>query len=245
MRKFLALFVIGSLLVLSGCSKDDKDDKKSPTGPSDTSDVPTFKIHKIEIPPAMPQSNDQHAQTVVLYMNLANAFGATLNNNFVPPSLNKASGDGPWEYNWKDGDLQVSVVIKKLTEKYTWEVSYNGSDDENVYQNFVAFRAEQGLDERSGKFFAYIANTELVLGQYTWSLDENDTLHFEVIAEAYLPGSKFVGLVNSDRSGTLEIISTIGNTELLQQKYQWDSAGAGEWWEYDQDGNLIGQGTWT
>lgn len=245
MKKFLSLFIIGSLLIVAGCSKDDKDNEGStPTGPSG-SDAPAFKIHKVEIPPTMQVSSDQHAQTVVLYMNLANAFGATLNGNFVPPSLNKPNGDGPWEHNWQDGDLTVSVLIEKLADKHTWVVRYNGSDGEDVYQNFVAFRAEQALDERSGKFFAYLPNTEIVLGQYTWSLDENETLHFEVVADAYLQGKKFIGMANEDRSGVLEIVSTTGDQDMLQEKYQWDKDGAGEWWQYDNQGNLVDTGMWT
>lgn len=244
MKKMLSLFMIGMLLIV-GCSKDDKDKEGStPTGPTVADDAPTFKTHKVELPENMKNSSDEHAQMVVGYTGLANLFSASLNGYFVPPSLNKASGDGPWQHVWQKDDLSVTVLIKKLTDRYTWEVSYTGQDDEHVYQNFIAFRAEQALDERSGVFYMYDPETALVLGQYSWFLDDNDALHFEVSADNFIKGVKFVGMVNTNRSGMLELFNTLGETDILQKKYQWDSAGSGEWWEYDAAGTLLNSGTW-
>lgn len=243
MKKILSLFLVGTLFLIFGCGKDDKGDN-NPAGPSGNSDAPTFKIHQVQVPAKMQQSSDEHAQTVVFYMGLANAFGATLNNNFVPPALNKTNGDGPWDQSWSKDNLNIKVHIEKLTDKYTWEVLYNGNDGKYDYVNFVAFRAEQGLDDHSGKFFAYVPNTNIILGQYTWSLDETGKLNFEVIAETFMPGSRFIGSSNADLSGYLQILRTVGAQQLLQEKYQWNKDGNGEWWLYDESGGLLGNGTW-
>lgn len=246
MKTFFSLIIIGSLVLMLGCSSDKDENKSNPTGPTTADDAPTFITHKVELPANMQNSNDQHAQTVVIYTNLANLFSATLNGYFVPPSLNKASGDGPWQHVWQEDELNITVLIKKLTDRYTWEVSYTGQDDDgNVFQNFIAFRAEQALDESSGAFTMYDPESEVITGQYAWSVDENSTLHFEVSAEQQIKGVKFVGMVNTDRSGVLELFNTLGETDMLQTKYQWDSDGLGEWWEYDAAGNLIDSGTWS
>jgi len=59
-----------------------------------------------------------------------------------------------------------------------------------------------------------------------------------------MPGSRFVGSSNADLSGYLQILRTVGTQQLLQEKYQWNKDGNGEWWLYDESGGLLGNGTW-
>ncbi len=241
--KFFSLVFAMVLLLIIGCSKDD-DKQNNPAGPTVPEGAPTFKIHKIELPEKMQQSTDPHAQNVVIYTGLANNYGAAMNGYFTPPGLAKNMNDGPWEYQWQDGGLDVNVLIKKLTDKYTWEVVYNGNDGKYDYSSFVAFRAQQAENERSGSFNAYVPNTTIVLGQYSWELASDDVLHFEVSASMFMEGSRFVGSVNPDNSGTLEIYQGIGILNSLAERYLWDKDGAGEWWEFSAGNNIEDHGTW-
>ena len=108
-----------------------------------------------------------------------------------------------------------------------------------------AIKALQAMDERSGSVFAYIPNTSQLLGQYNWSLDENDALHFEVFppANPFVRGSRFVGVINSDNSGEFRVYIDLGSEDVLIESYKWNSVGDGEWWEYE-NGEMVHYGTW-
>lgn len=244
MKPWLLIFGVAIMLVIAGCSSDD--DSDGPTAPGSTEDAPQFNVPRVQVPQPMQQSTDMRAQTVVFYTNLANSFGASLGGNFMPPSpdVNMTLRDARWEYNWKEDELEVKVVIRDENDKYTWEVFYSGKADEFTYSNFRAFRAEQGKDERSGKFFMFVPNTTIVLGQYTWQLDENNAILFEVkVTSDLTSGNRFVGQSNADKSGTLQVYASSGGESALIEEYEWAADGSGNWAVYD-GGELVDSGTW-
>jgi hypothetical protein len=235
MKKLLFLSLVVFLAMLA-CGK--KDSNNTPTGPTVPADAPKYITHTITIPAKMSSSADTHAQTVVYYMGMANALSASLGNYFLPPSLNKAGaldGDGPWEYSWTDGELTVTVHIKVVGENYVWEVYYTGKKNDFSVSSWLGVNAEQAKNERSGSFTSFVPPGASVAANFNWSLDTADALMFEVIAPAFLAGSRFVGQVNTDHSGNLEVHQLAGDIYVLAQKYQWDTQGAGQWWEYEND----------
>ncbi|MBN1559426.1 hypothetical protein JW998_04205 [candidate division KSB1 bacterium] len=244
MKKLMSLLLIAALVMSMRCSKSDDN---NPIGPGPAGDAPTLVTHKITIPQKMKESTDPHAMLLVSYMSLANTFSASLNSSFAPPSLAKpiiASGEGPWEYSWKDGGKDIRVIITALTDAYQWQLFYTSNDGTSEYNNWMAMKAVQHKNERSGSYYSYVSNTAVVLVQFDWYLDENDNLHFEVRSpqNPFVRGNKFIGVVNTDMSGELDVYIS-ADADALIEAYKWDAVGAGEWWTYD-DNQLVDSGSW-
>lgn len=233
--KKLLLFSLVMFLAMVACGKKESN---TPTGPTVPADAPKYITHTITIPAKMTTSTDSHAQTVVFYMGLANGLSASLGGYFLPPSLNKLDalqGDGPWEYSWKDGELTVTVHIKVVGDNYVWEVYYTGKKSEFAVSNWLGVRAEQAKNESYGTFTSFLPPGEDVAANFIWALDTANALSFRVYAEQFMAGTRFIGNVNADNSGTLEVRQISDSIYVLTQKYQWDAQGAGEWWEYEND----------
>ena len=195
----------------------------------------------------MKESTDSHAVMLFSYMNLANTFSASLSSSFVPPSLAKPInmfGDGPWEYSWKDGGKDIRMVITALDDAYQWQLFYTSNDGTSAYNNWMAMKAIQQKNERSGSYYSYVSNTAIVLAQFDWSLDASDNLHFEVRSpeNPFVRGNKFIGVVNAGMSGEFNVYIS-AESDTLIESYKWNAAGAGEWWTYD-DNQLVDSGSW-
>ncbi|RPH94549.1 MAG: hypothetical protein EHM72_15530 [Calditrichaeota bacterium] len=194
----------------------------------------------------MQQSGDTHAQTVVFYASMANALSSTLGSYFTPPSLNKMGamdGDGPWEYSWKEGELTVTVKIAIVVDQYVWEAYYSGKINDISVNNFLAVKAQQALNERSGNFESYQPPLSTVQATYSWSLDSAESLLFQVIASTFQQGGKFVGKSNVDQSGELLVYKLQGQDYVINQQFLWHRQGTGEWWDFT-NGVVDSSGVW-
>ena len=240
--KKLMIFALAAVMMLSACGKKES----TPTGPTVPTDAPRYKTHTITLPAKMSSSSDSRAQTVVFYMGMANSLSASLSGYFLPPSLNKTlelQGDGPWQYSWTDGEVTVNVHIKAVGERYVWEVYYTGKKNDFTVNNWLGVRAEQSKNERNGNFTSFLPPGNAVAATFIWALDAANALTFEVVAAQFMAGSRFVGTINADQSGVLEVYQLSGSVYGLAQKYQWNQEGAGQWWEYD-NGTVTANGSW-
>ena len=62
-------------------------------------------------------------------------------------------------------------------------------------------------------------------------IDDAEKMTFLVTATGFGDASAFVGFVNADNSGELEVFQDAGRTNRTE-RYQWDKDGNGTWWEY-------------
>jgi hypothetical protein len=58
----------------------------------------------------------------------------------------------------------------------------------------------------------------------------------------FVQGNKFIGVVNMDTSGELNVYIS-AESDTLIESYKWNAAGAGEWGTYD-DNQLVDSGSW-
>ena len=241
MKKAILPVSLATILIFAACSKNEDN---NPTTPS--TEAPQLQMQTLDIPAKMMQSSDPHARTVVFYVQTANFFAAGMSGFIFPPD-----GVGPttrkgqlWEYNWTQDALQIFLRVTEGADDFSWVTQFNGSDTEYDYYNWVAYRATQSKDEKSGSFTAYLPNTAIKLGLYTWLIDNKGTLHFEVDASALQQGRTFTGVLNADKSGSLQVYATINGQNVQIEKYEWDAAGAGQWWTYE-NGEIKDSGVWS
>ncbi len=240
MKKILTLISLTAFIIFAVCSKD----KDSPTEPT-SEEAPQLQLHTISVPTKMLQSSDPHAQAVVYYTQVANIFAASMSGFVFPPD-----GVGPttrqgnlWQYNWSQDALEILLRVTENDNNFSWVTEFDGKDGEYDYYNWVAYRATQTKDGKSGTFTAYMPNTTIALGEYSWFMDETGTLHFEADVSALQEGRTFKGVINTDQSGTLEVYEMVNGESVLLEKYQWDATGAGQWWTYE-NGEVKDSGSW-
>lgn len=240
MKKGIIILTLATVLIVAACSKKDN----NPVTPT-TEEAPQLNLQNITVPDAMQQSSDMHAQTVVVYMQMANIFVSSMAGYINPPSdLGPATRQGNvWEYNWTLDALKVIVRITDDSDQFSWVTQFQGSDANYTYQNWIAYRATQSKDAKSGSFTVYAPNTTLVIGEYTWNLDDAGALHFNLVTTALQQGNAYAGVLNADKSGTLEISQAADGQNVLLEKYQWNADGSGQWWTYE-NGEIKESGSW-
>ena len=190
----------------------------------------------------MAQSEDTYAQMAAGYVEMANGF-STYGYLFAPPprALCSVNRDGEWTYTWSVGNLIITLVITETSTNYYWKIYYDGTEGTTTYDNFLFIEAEQTLDGSSGSLFIYIdpAQTGYAL-MWSWNIDADGAYHFtyELFEDV-----KIEVVVNADGSGYLEFYDygTAGYWRIF--RIEWTAEGTGEWWQYDEAGNIILQGT--
>jgi hypothetical protein len=238
LKKLSFLFLIFTVvLFIAACSEDKK------TNNDNQFDGPEWNVDPVEIPEHMTQSQDMHAHMAVTYVGLANSFSA-YGGLFAPPAraLCSVNRDGEWTYTWSDGLLTVTLNITETSTHYYWKIYFDGTQGNVTYNDFLYIEAEQTIDGNSGSMTLYDPELTELSCFWQWNWDANEVFHFtfEVPNEA-----KILIDVNPDGSGFLEyhIYGTAGYWRNL--RIEWTAAGTGEWWEYDEAGNIIANGTWT
>ena len=93
------------------------------------------------------------------------------------------------------------------------------------------------------RFFVLVfISSSCVFAILQWNWDANEVFHF--MFESINVGKIFID-VNPDGSGFLEYHIYDGTTGYWRNlRIEWTAAGTGEWWEYDEAGNVIAHGTW-
>ncbi len=238
--KFLVLFTtIFSLVLVSGCKKDDDND------PNDN--LPEYHVKTVQIPEAMAQSSDPGAQTASAYIGMLNGM-AGYGGMMVPPSKSTivpSLKNGETEiYTWEinEGNTHCTFTLK-FTETATllsWEMIINGTMDGQYFDNFTYIRAEEAKDGSSSTITIYNPETLGVLMYMSWHEQANGTIEFtfEIPQETIL-----TMVVNTDGSGSMELKDWENGHYELVFRVTWDASGHGEWWEYD-NGVLSDQGSW-
>ena len=229
---FALVFVVAFSFV--ACSKDKK------TNNSNEFDGPEWNNDPVEVPLAMEQSNDPHAQMAVSYVAMANSFGS-YGGLFAPPrgAICTVNRDEEWTYTWGDGELSITLVITETSTHYHWEIYFDGFDGNMTYDNFLYIAAEQTLDGSSGSMTLYDPEMTEFLLFWQWSSDDNGVYHF--MYEFYQEG-KIVVEINPDGSGFLEYYEYDNSAYWRSFRIEWTALGTGEWWGFDVLGNQIGYG---
>lgn len=231
-RVFLLFLMIGATFWYCG------DDGNNGTGPGGSDNPPEFDIEFPTLPEKMQQSNNPHAQEIKTYLMLANGLSNTYLVFLVPPA--NAGGDG--EYSWTEDGLTVNLKITESADMYSYQVRYTGSDGEYNYDNWLAMEAQRNKAGTQSSFSVYEKETEGPVATFEYQMDASGTKTYDFKSYGSTP-MRLLAEINSDGSGWAERYEWADDVFVLSKRYQWDSEGNGEWWEYT-DGSVSDSGTW-
>jgi len=227
--------IVTAFVLVVGCSNDNN----TPSGNSGTVQAPSFSIDSVTVPDAMMQSSDPMAQMAVSYVMMANAFSAYW-TWFAPPT---SSNGPPWTYTWTDSNLTVTLTIKEQGNNWVWDIVFDGTGGGYTYNNWLFIHAEQAQDNSSGQLLIYEPVTDSVAWIWSWDVDSQGVYHLVMISKS--DQSKVEVTVNPDESGHLKAYEEVAQNYQLIFEANWLADGSGQWWQYDQNGQLIGSGSWS
>ncbi len=242
MKKFslqtLALLAI-ILMLLQGCSK--KDDS-NPTGPGANNNPPAAPT--IEFKGPQTNSQDTYAQLTIAYAKMFNGFS----NYFA--SFNQSGGvssGNTWTWTWSGGGLTVTYAATKQTDgSYAWKCTYNGTDGNHTYTNFVVWEGTVNAAGNGGSWQIYetdVTTSHMLAVEYVWSTSSTNILTgtFAGYNNGVLD-VKYV--VTNNPNGTGEV--NFYDVNVLVFKSSWAADGTGTWWTYDSStGAQTSTGTWS
>ncbi len=223
--KKLLLFLLAGMF-LASCSK------KSPTEPAN-SEPTQLEIKKIEVPSGMKSSADPKAIQTVSLLN----FVDTYKGLFQIPQT--AVGDNG-KFTWTRGNLSATMFQGNTDGKISWKLVLNGTENGKTYNNWVALQAGQSTDQKSGWMKIYKENSTEVASKWTWTTDANGKYTFTMVSNNTSVINKIEIISNPDHSGELDQYTN----NILTAKTIWDKDGNGQWWEYDEQGNITNSGSW-
>ncbi|MDZ7725258.1 MAG: hypothetical protein U5R06_21190 [candidate division KSB1 bacterium] len=233
-RLFVFLMITGA--IFWSCS----DDSGNGTGPSSTEEPPELNVEFPTLPEKMQQSNDPHAQQVKTYLMIANNMSNTYLAYVIPPAN---AGNGDMNYTWTDGEVTVHLDISESGNTIEWKVRFSGSDGEHTYDNWLAMEAQRNKAGTQSSFVIYEKGIEGPAATFDYNKDDADTQSYDFKAYGST-GIRLLAAVNADSSGWAEQYEYMDNQFVLNEKYEWDAQGNGEWWNYNTDGSVSASGTW-
>ena len=147
--------------------------------------------------------------------------------------------DTTWSWEVTAGTISVRLVVTVGQDSSKqWALYLNGTDaGGNTYNNWKAMEGWISADEKSGTLTLYETNSTNVLVTYQWTVDAEGNVSAEIHAPE---GQRIVARKNADGSGFLKFYQD--NTLYLE--VFWNADHSGNWKAYDENGNVIGQGSW-
>ncbi len=232
MKKYLKttlVFLIMGLFFAS-CSK------KNPTEPENP-EAKQLIIKTVDVPEAMKKVSDAKASTTVAYVNMTNGFKAYTILFQVPQTANSTGNT----YTWTRGALTITMKYSEEGDNLSWKLVLNGTENGITYNNWVSMEALQTADQKNGWMKIYEENSTVVESEWTWTTNANGQYSFIMQSNSDNEISKIEIKSNPDKSGELYFYTN----NVLISKTIWDKDGNGQWWEYDEQGNLLNSGSWS
>ena len=245
--KMIKYLLISSVLLTFSCSKDDPKPASS-ASLSLASNQQTFTA-----PTKMQSSSDPQAQMAVSWIATANAMSSYLSYFNAPAGATK-SDVAITASNARTSSGSVTVYI--WTDSGTgYKIAYQVTENSNSYY-FDAFlmlpnstqwlkyvHAEELKDKSKGSMKIYDiftgGNPSTVWLTYAWTRSgDNFTLTITDLEDLFK-----VELAINQKTKAGNVKYYLDN--VLEYQMTWDATGAGTWIEYDEQGNIVEQGTWT
>lgn len=242
MMRFLkgAGILVGLALILSSCSKSSSP-TSSQTAPKLT--APTFSGPAPSTPPSDTSSGYQgyfYATTV------ADLFTATAQSYMGMYTGNGTQSGNSWTWTYSAGGFTATWTATLSGSNYDWKLVYNGTDNQVNYSNWTAISGSETTDGKSGNWTIYYPPTTVAAYQLSWSTESNGTLTGTIVVNNDTTGaveSKQVFTNNTDKSG--ELVVYYGNGPQKEWDITWKADGSGEYTMWDDQGNVVGTGSWS
>lgn len=209
----------------------------------------------IELPEGLTTSSNPYAQTAYGYASSANLMslyfnffsfpdGAVKTTNKIVPANSRTSASGEYlVYTWSDPQAGgIAYQLGDLGDRYSFEVFFKSAGSTRWLRYLYA---EEKKDQSSGfmKIFDIDAdNASLAIVEYTWTRsNENIVFQYTFLNENEPTAKVVITLNEKTKAGKVEYF--LGSP--LLSSIAWDALGNGAWKEYDDEGNLLDEGSWT
>lgn len=232
MKKQTKILFIYMLMLLLSVACDD-----STTEPEQL-EAQTFSVKEIEVPEALTQSGDTKAITVnahILSVNsIANIYGVW----FTAPGGNALAktNDGR-TFTWTRNGVTITMEYTENDDEIFRVITISGSDGEQTFTNYKFLESKQKKDKSEGYLKIFDISDGSTSINWVWNTTADNVYSMNFTSE---DGDKIEVNSNPNKSG---IFSRYENNVLVS-KIVWTIAGGGEWWEYDDQGNVTSTGTW-
>ncbi len=222
---------------IAGCSKSSS--TSSGTAPTLTS--PTF---------SGPSSTSASADTsagAIAAKSSASIFNATAASYLGYYSGAGKQNGSSWTWTYTIQSFTATWTATSSSSGYNWSLVYNGTLSSNgssaTFNNWTAINGSESSDGKTGSWTIYYPNTTIVADNVSWSTSSSGTLTGTIIANDTTGTlqAKYVFTNNSDKSGEVKIYT---GTQLTLDA-TWTSSGSGQYTEWDDQGNLISNGSWS
>ena len=241
----LAIFLAGS------CS----DDSNEPEMEEDQFGTGLFsdenlidEIFFVSFPQEMSQVQDPCAITAIGLVNTANAFFG-FRGFFFPtfaggerstdPIMSLSGHSNYRVYNWSPdgGDSNVTLQFSETSDKNFQLIFVQ--EDGGPLLRFI--ESSENKDGNEGELKIYGGNeNQTLISTYTWKVFPDKSR--EIVLTEPERSDFFIKVEgNTDLSGSVEFQDDGQNSKTIQ----WDAAGNGSWQEFDENDNLVDQGSWT
>jgi hypothetical protein len=234
LTKYISMFLVLALFGVTGCSSS----SDSPTSPNG-GDAPN--IPQVEFKGPQTNSQDQHAIQTQSYVGSINGLTQSYQTFANLPAENNDNG---WSWSVTLGNLTETLTVTSNGDNgYSWTLTLDGTDSDGTqYNNFTLAEGTTSGDGSNGSWTIYEDNSSTISAEFSWTTDSDNTLTGTL--SYYDNGQKTSSMevINySDNSGQL----TFNENGTTSFKSTWSSDGSGEWWEYDSQGNVSSNGTWS
>lgn len=231
-------------LVFVGCGDDDD---SNPTGSSGTN-IRMPGIQQVTVPAALTNQQNAAGQLASGTMNMANEF-TTYWDQYVNAYDGWTAYDGSWSwspkqqrpdmaqsdsiaYIYSDQYYTIIYTMIETPTSYVWAIVM-GSNAGSLEKVIEATEAKDGL---SGSFAYFSGGVEYMT--WSWSIDVSNTYTMQI--EASDGSFDFVCVVYSSGAGYMQSFENA----IPTWKLSWNASGTdGEWWIYDEYGNVEDHGT--
>jgi hypothetical protein len=190
----------------------------------------------ISVPTGMAQSGDPYAIMAHSYIMLANGLSAHAGYLIPPEGAQRVEGP-PWEYSWEinEGSMSMTwtLVIDEDAENYFWDVYIDGTDGEQVMEDYHFYHAVESKSTGCGSFtfFDYASDDTFM---WSWCTDEFDVFSFIVTMTEGAEQEQIDISSMPSGAGSMDLMSSgVGrDTWCMEYHFDWDAAGNGSWIRY-------------
>jgi len=233
MNKQIKVLLTFLLLLAFGIACDD-----STTEP-EQADAELFSMKEIEMPEGLTNSSEPEAisvRTQILVLNsIPTLYGGWFTVASGTEQLAKVNDDRT--YTWNRNGVAITMKYSDSRDEIFREIFISGNYGGHTHANFKFLESRQKKDRSQGYFKIFDFSDGSETTSWVWTTNADNVYSMVFVSD---DGDQLEVNSSPDKSGTM---SQYENGVLIS-KTVWTAGGGGEWWKYDNQGNVTESGSW-
>ncbi len=225
----LGMLMLGIIIFGFGCLENQNPNSSNNAPP----EIPQLIIFKGPLSPNAPESLknsidefNSHLGIGYTYLSIAMLSDPEIDENRVT-----------WEVT-AGGFSGTIIADKKENGTADWQVTVDGTDGTISYHNWVVLQGNAKQDGTTGVWHVFAENSTELAGVFSWT---TDTTKVKAGSFSMVDSDVTYEIVNNpDKSGSF------AKKETGVKVYEaiWQGTGSGNWYRYDNTGNVVSSGSW-